>query len=687
MPLFDFFKKKPAGNQPPTPPPAAAPAPAPAAAPPSVSTPPTAPAAAPVAEAPAPAPASSPAPAAAGKDTVEAFDAFGRRVQIPREQWRNQILPELMKQHGSDPERLAGILVQALQSGLAADVIAAANRLTVIDKDLDRCLGILAAVQRDAGEPDLAAATLRELQQRRPNSPVARVGLAFLAERQGDVGKCEQLLWEAVQLDANHPDAVHGWLQVRHQQVSDQGYPAEVEKLAALPGSWRGRLFLAKIRLQQQRIDDAAAAWREVVQLAGGHSDALLHLANDIAQIGRGDLFAELVLPRYAIARHHPQIGLHVLSFHVAQKNLAAGQDLLHQLRLRFPRMLDQHLARFDAELGKLATATAPTLPTGPAKVVIYRLDRPLWLAGLDEPQWLLPQKPEQAPVVVFASLAVQNVAANQQVQREDDFGRLSRSLPLFLAEQFWLLSPIRASVALPVADVGGWVVSQQPWPEDRLTELLQDSERGRARLVTGSLRPDGEQVRVDLWVYDCATRQRIGHATATAGRQAGELGKAVQALLAELAPLLGVPELASTGVGNDAWWERYVHGLGQHAAFVVAQMGAMPKDRLFGQRSILEWLFALALDEPRWQPARWLLASALCTDAALGSVIHRELAAPFAELFRLEPAQSKFARLAVRPLAKLGLLGLWQMRRGEIVAAAAGDTAYADWLRRAETT
>jgi hypothetical protein len=191
----------------------------------------------------------------------------------------------------------------------------------------------------------------------------------------------------------------------------------------------------------------------------------------------------------------------------------------------------------------------------------------------------------------------------------------------------------------------------------------------------------DGEQRRLDLWVWDCASRQRLGHATASGAP--GQLGAAAIQLLAELSPLVGGPPGLKPPVGEGAWWERYIAGLGQHAALVVAQMGAMPKDRLFGQRSILEWLLAVTLDEPRWQPARFLFASALCTDAALGSRIHKEMAQPLVELFRMEPAQTPFARVAVKPLTVLGLGGAWQARRHEIVPQAS-DAAVA-WIRRIE--
>jgi hypothetical protein len=158
-----------------------------------------------------------------------------------------------------------------------------------------------------------------------------------------------------------------------------------------------------------------------------------------------------------------------------------------------------------------------------------------------------------------------------------------------------------------------------------------------------------------------------------------------LQPLLAELATILGIPPIQQPPFGNDLWWERYSIGLAQVAALVIAQIGSMPKDRIHGQRAILEWLLAMSLEEPRWAPAKLALAAGICADAAIGSHVYSELAAPFAELFRIEPHQSPFAKAAVKPLKVLGLLPVWQQRRAEILAGGGAD--YLAWVQRIENS
>jgi hypothetical protein len=211
----------------------------------------------------------------------------------------------------------------------------------------------------------------------------------------------------------------------------------------------------------------------------------------------------------------------------------------------------------------------------------------------------------------------------------------------------------------------------------------VPEAERAKTILVTGVVRVDGDQRRVDLWAYDCAQKQRIGHAAAEG--TLAELGNMLLQLMAELWPVLGGPKDHKPPVGNEDFWARYAEGLAQQSALVVTQAGGMPKDRLYGERYITGWLQATALAETRWQPGFWLLASSLCVLHQLGSPVPKEHARMIAEIFRQSPANSAFARLAVRPLRAVGLETLWNSRRAEIVAAAGNDPNYMAWLQRAE--
>ncbi|MGK0205816.1 MAG: tetratricopeptide (TPR) repeat protein, partial [Planctomycetota bacterium] len=615
-------------------------------------------------------PTSPPAP----KDHVEVLNAQGQRVSITREQYLTQALPEMLKASDTDPERLTQVIMQAVRDGFADNVIAAANRLTVIDKgNLERALTVLAVVQRDSGDLDLAEDTLNELKQRKPDSAAAYVGLGMLQERQGNLDKCEELLLQALEMDSNNPDAVHGYLQTRHRSVGDEGYPAEIEKLMALPGSWRAHMWMARLMLSKDNADGAASIYRDKLSGDEVESDALLMAVADLVQNGKHELIEELIVSRFEPGKHHPHIGMAMLQHYHMQQKHEVGEELLHQMYVHYGHMLSAELQQFSGEFDRLRLSKLPKMPDLPPnpKVNLMRLDRPSWYAGLDDPAWLLPPKGDGHKHIMVFALAIDGQPKLEPAQ-EEELGRATRSLPLWFAEQIWLSTPHRATAALAMAENGGWAVLGRPWPEEQLASQLPDSERANTILVSGQMRIDGERRRIDLWAYDCATKQRLGHAAAEGAH--AEHGSMLLQLMAELWPLIGGPVGHKPQVGDATFWHRYADGMGQHAALVITQTGGLPRDRLYGERFITQWLQNAALAETRWQPAFWLLGSAMCVLQQLGSNVPAEHARLISEVFRQSPADSAFVRLCAKILPACGLLPLWQGRRDEIMAAAAQD-------------
>ena len=60
---------------------------------------------------------------------ITLFDSYGRQVQMPREQWRTEILPDNLRRIWLQPDALAGMIIQSLEDDFVADVLEAARQL------------------------------------------------------------------------------------------------------------------------------------------------------------------------------------------------------------------------------------------------------------------------------------------------------------------------------------------------------------------------------------------------------------------------------------------------------------------------------------------------------------------------------------------------------------------------------
>ena len=87
----------------------------------------------------------NPAPNLEPPSHIDTIDAQGQRTRVPRDDYAKKVLPDLLKASDNDPDRLTAIIMQSVRDGFAEEVMPAANRLTVIDKDnIERALTVFA---------------------------------------------------------------------------------------------------------------------------------------------------------------------------------------------------------------------------------------------------------------------------------------------------------------------------------------------------------------------------------------------------------------------------------------------------------------------------------------------------------------------------------------------------------------
>lgn len=105
-------------------------------------------------------------------------------------------------------------------------------------------------------------------------------------------------------------------------------------------------------------------------------------------------------------------------------------------------------------------------------ELVVVKLDQPVWARGSLGFDALLPVKARSAPRVHFicgSGEAADHVEGVRQLQPTNELGRLSRALPMFLAEELFLRTNARASFLLPWMRQGGFIVSARPWTREFL--------------------------------------------------------------------------------------------------------------------------------------------------------------------------------------------------------------------------
>lgn len=278
------------------------------------------------------------------------------------------------------------------------------------------------------------------------------------------------------------------------------------------------RLAVAREKLEAKDLAGALAIYEEVLATAGDRADVLVTISGDLGSSSHLVPIIELVAPRYDAARHGPATGLNLLQAYLALRQAGAAQHVLDILFALNRPELEERLYGFSnaiADLMAVPSAPLDTLSGGPvaevAKVALVSISKPIWFYGLEPlAAELLPPKEGRLRRVAFAQLALPGAyrdpgAASKKP--EDELARLSRGLPLWLAEKFYFCphyAPVAAVGLLDDPASGkSYVVFDSEWTAANLQQLVDSTADGLDYIFTGALQQDAGDYELVMRVFE----------------------------------------------------------------------------------------------------------------------------------------------------------------------------------------
>lgn len=357
------------------------------------------------------------------------------------------------------------------------------------------------------------------------------------------------------------------------------------------------RLIAAREKLEGKDLPGAMAIYEEVLGAAGDRADVLVTISGDLGTHGHVAEIIELIAPRYDAERHGPATGLNLLQAYLAVRNVDAGQHVLDILFALHRPELEERLHGFSNALAEMMAAPQPQVPSAadeaapgaPAvpKVGLITISKPIWYYGLEVmgPK-LLPQKQGKPRRVAFAQLALPGYKDIEAAinQPEDELGRLSRALPLWLAETFQFAVNYSAVAALgiisPPSGPTRHMIFGTEWSTDNLRQLVDTTEGGLDYIFTGALRVAASDYELVLRLYEVKSfRERkklvLRWTPATVDAELTQLQGELRRFMEWTPASSGLTYTAPTS--PRAWLET----LGASSGLFVAEKGIVPTDIL----------------------------------------------------------------------------------------------------------
>jgi tetratricopeptide (TPR) repeat protein len=543
--------------------------------------------------------------AAAVPETIRAFDPDGKELLIPREQWRTETLPNLIRESWGEPEQLYRLILNSINDGFTAEIAEAAQHLHATDPLHARGACTYAIALMEVGKASEAKQILLAYTHQHGEEGSVLTNLAQASSLCGQAELVEPTLWRALTAE---PNLDHGlaWYIHLQQEQSPEAAVAALKLIATLPGAWRARLWLARGRLEAGDLATASALYREALELAPRPvpGDFLMQMSGDLGTAGHIAALIELTAPHFIPEFHGLPVGNNLIKANFDLGNLAAVAALHGSLAAFNRPDWREPLAFWEQEIARVRAA--PQAPAQPVQMGMLRIDGPIWMPPGSPGQELFGSKLNGGPSVTFLGGTAETTGViGQQIDPRaiEGPGRMSRALPLFLAEQVEMRSAARGRAMLPWAVGGGFVVTGAVWGEQSALQAGKESDY----VVTVHIDAGVEPWTAELVFLRTADGARIGELDAEFPSSNPE--QALPKLADEVVELLGG---ASGARGYHApegdGFTPYLARLEQLLAVRCAAMEGVPESFLQGEHEILAGHLAQVAGEPENLASRLLL-------------------------------------------------------------------------------
>jgi tetratricopeptide (TPR) repeat protein len=592
---------------------------------------------------------------------IRVFDSYGREVYITREDWKEKVLNGAIQKDWNDAERLSSLIIQSLRDKFFDEMIEPAEHLREIDPDKERGAILLGVVYLNTKRIDDAERVLTDYIHSHAETGPLLTNLAKVYSAQGHESRAQETLWRGLEIDPNQDNGL-AWYEAAHREKdgADAGQQA-LRRVATLTGSWRAQLWLARSALQSRQLEKALEYYNESLARAGTPvpADLLTQMSGDLGNTGHLVELISLTEPHFDIHLHGLQVGNNLIKAHLDLGQIDQARAIVEALYALKRPDWNKTLSYWDTEIAKTRVASEPVAPAAPLNMAMLRIEGPVWLKPTSPATELFRAKPSGAPLICFLGSSAETPSPGEGIQRQmaDAPGRLSRALPLFMAEQIFFSAEAQVQTLVPwiTDELPGFVLSGKRWEDEEAAAYARADGVQADYIIISHLIAASEPWTVDLHLVRAIDGKRLAVLSANFISKQPEaaiptLARQLVNTVIEQAELRPDITPASYHVPTGIQFPFYLLHLEQLLAARCGTMEGVPKDFLSGEREIVNGNIQLCLGDPKNLPTRLIL---LQTFAALVKV-RPELIPEFREKLTLlqkdkplpEPANSIAQRM-----------------------------------------
>jgi hypothetical protein len=274
-------------------------------------------------------------------------------------------------------------------------------------------------------------------------------------------------------------------------------------------------------------------------------------------------------------------------------------------------------------------------------EVTTLTLDMPIWAVGFNDAKWLINASKSNTNKIGFFNLSAKksNMPKEPITQKEDDLGRTSRSLPLYLAERINIETQCAAINYVFVAQGKGPIVSGERWNVESFKKLANDEQLDFIVFghyekdyfdLRSSLKLEVWDVKKEIELFSIVEKSLFKEASSVAAKLPSFFQNKIETknichyVDSKIYPKPRPDILAP-----------YLDGLGQMLAQTLADNDVISGSSIWGEVQMIEWYRSLRQSMPESDANKLMFTKGIMTSKRYGGVAHKDYSKNFRDFLK----------------------------------------------------